>query len=124
MDSVDRQRQIAGLAVAAGQRETHIHSAVPAVQQPGMQQLIVIGLLGVIADQHNVSGWNFHCATGLGSDFYLSVARGYRTDESLFVRCSDMQFFLGGDLSDRRELYSNVSRKLGVSDRSVAFRVT
>src|SRR5580704_18648197 len=114
MDSVDRQRQIAGLAVTAGQRETHIHSAVPAMQQSRMQQLIVSGLLVVIADEHNVSRWNFHCATGLGRDFYLSVARGYWTDESLLVRCRNMQFFLGGDLSDRRELNSDVSRKLGV----------
>ena len=46
-----------------------------------MQRLIVSGLLGVIADQHNVSGRNFHRATGLGGDFYLSVAGRYRSDD-------------------------------------------
>ena len=31
-----------------------------------------------------------------------------------------MQFFLGGDLSDRRKLHSNVSRELGVQHESLA----
>jgi hypothetical protein len=92
------------------------------MQQAGMQRLFVRALLRVIAHQHHAAGRNIHRARAFSCHFNFPIAAGHRTHRRLLVNRAHMQFLVGGDPCDRRELQRHVTGKLRMQHQSLAVR--
>src|SRR5580704_18944814 len=122
VDRIDAQGEVGRFAVATSQREADVESAVPPVQQAGVQRLVVSSLLGIVADQRNVARWNVYRAA-LGGDLQLAVALLHRPHHGLFVRCADVQLLIGGDFCNGSEVDGDVSGEVGVQQKRPAVRL-
>src|SRR5271165_2635267 len=79
VNGVERERQVFGLAVAAGHREAYVEAAIPSVHEAGVEGFVVGELLGVVAHHGYVPGGCFDAA-GFGGDVELAVRSGDGTD--------------------------------------------
>src|SRR5207248_3531668 len=71
--AVECQREVFGLTVAAGQRESDIYASVPGLEQPRMERLLVRAVLEVVTERLHPSGGRFYGPAGFCRDLQLVV---------------------------------------------------
>jgi hypothetical protein len=123
MNGVEGQSQVFGFAVAAGDGESDIGSARPAVPESGMQRLVEGGLLGIVADKSHVVFGGLDSAAGRGGDFNLAVRGGDRANCGLAAFERYVEFFIRSDFLNGGELDGDIAGGVGVEDESFPVRL-
>src|SRR5215468_12354156 len=93
-NAVEADPQALGLAVASGQTESHVHAAVPALQQRGMLQFFPGVLFRIAPHHHDRLLWRFDAPCGWSRDCDLSVDRADWSHNGFAILQADVKGLL------------------------------